>query len=101
MPGDEQEKILAPFPTASSEKSTEIAVQCCKVGVSGNAGCVRYVDTNDANGCIGGRPPRMHTYVEAVNLCIEAGSKIGVQLTLCDRTCRNTGCAYNNAPVCA
>ena len=70
-----------------------IAAQCCDPSISGDAGCRRKTDTNNDEGCIGGKPPREYTFAQAAQLCDAAG------LIMCDRSCEDEGCNYNGEPV--
>ena len=86
-----------------------IAVQCCSVQKDiARAGllfevtqdkdkCKRSVGTSK-DPCVGGSPPKPHSYVDAVKRCREL-STTEMPLTLCDSACGGTGCGYNAYPV--
>jgi len=81
-----------------------IAAQCCRVGETDPAlKCKRYIGAEqDDSTCIGGMPPRNTTYSEAVALCAlksdPSDPEVGA-LELCDISCREKGCGYNQYPV--
>eukprot|EP00310_Coccolithus_braarudii_P002694 CAMPEP_0183378274 /NCGR_PEP_ID=MMETSP0164_2-20130417/124826_1 /TAXON_ID=221442 /ORGANISM="Coccolithus pelagicus ssp braarudi, Strain PLY182g" /LENGTH=1381 /DNA_ID=CAMNT_0025555825 /DNA_START=15 /DNA_END=4160 /DNA_ORIENTATION=+ len=74
-----------------------IATQCCEKGSSDDAGCKRFIGS-DPEDCVAGKPPAAKTYAQAAAIC-DALSGGPLQLGLCDRSCANTGCQYNQAPV--
>ena len=68
--------------------------QCCDPAAAGAAvGCRRYLGSDDDAGCVGGVPPRPHTFAQATALCV------GLGLGLCDSECAGTGCGYNDYPA--
>jgi hypothetical protein len=82
--------------TPSSLGGSIIAAQCCTYEDE----CVRYLGTNDDQGCIAGFSNnagtgglRPMTYSEASLSCAIRG------LQLCDKPCNGKGCYYDHAPV--
>ena len=87
-----------------------IAAQCCMT----NGTCVRWIGSNDDEGCVGGwyhnnqglhgpSPkdaagnvlqfvPTSHTFEQAARVCYLLGALHGLDLTLCDKSCKGFGC---------
>jgi len=76
----------------------QIAPQCCS---STDGTCTRFIDSNDDSGCLAGfsdtkdAPSYLtpFTYGQTAALCAS------LDLTLCNQSCVDTGCAYNYHPV--
>ena len=88
---------IDPTSATTAINGKPIAAQCCDKG--GRKACRRFAPgmKNDDEGCIAGlarsKPPTEMTYAAAQARCDSLG------LDMCEESCKNKGCMYNNFPV--
>ena len=98
--GQDKNTTSAPWGAASAT----IALQCCEENAPGALDtCRRYIGSDSAQGCVGGKRPNMKefTYEKAVKECARLGitHNNGKPYILCNHECDKQGCLYNEFPV--